>query len=64
LHTKAKKSPLTSGLVNKSAKFLLPATLAIQTIFAATASLTLWYAIALCFFINTDVGVAAFNTTD
>jgi hypothetical protein len=64
LRTKVKKVPLASGFVNKSAKFLNPATLAIRTIFAATDSLTLCYAIALCFFFNTEVGVAAFNTTD
>ena len=52
------------GLVNKSAKFSVVCTFAILKTPAATASLTLWYAIELCFFFKVDVGTVALVTTD
>jgi len=53
-----------NSLVNKSAKLSDVCTLAICTMPAATASLTLWYAIELCFFFNVDVGMVALVITD
>jgi len=53
-----------NGLVNRSAIFSFNCTFAILTIVAATASLTLWYAMELCFFFNCDVGVVELVMTD
>jgi len=53
-----------NGLVNKSAKFSEVCTFVILSIPAATASLTRWYAMELCFFLSVDVGTVALVTTD
>jgi hypothetical protein len=42
--------------VNASAKFSSLLTLAMRNVPAAMDSLTLWYAMALCFFFSGDVG--------
>ena len=53
-----------NGLVNASAKFSSDLTFAILKVPAAIDSLTLWYAIALCFFLSGDVGIVALMTTE
>jgi hypothetical protein len=52
------------GLVNRSARFSEVCSFAILNIPAATASLTLWYAMELCFFFKVDVGTVEFVTAD
>ena len=49
--------------VNKSDILYLPGSNAICCIFAATDSLTLWYAMALCFFVSVEAGLVTFLTT-
>ncbi len=55
---------LGKDFVSKSAKFLSPSTFATGMMPAAIASLTLWYAMALCFFFKVDDGMLALITTD
>ena len=52
-----------SGLVSMSARFLCIGTFVMRMIPAANASRTLWYAIALCFFLSVDSDHVAFITT-
>jgi hypothetical protein len=60
----ARSLVLPNGLVRISARFSSVLTFAILSIPDATASLTQWYAMELCFFFRVEVGIVELVTTD